>query len=189
MTDTSIYFRGVNASESASLHGRKALTPIIAGAVSGGFVAIAWVIGFIVHFVKRRQHEAAAIAAGYKSYRDFIVAKPTPNSMAFRIPPDPAVTGDQKGATEPEIVVEDEDEGTERGAGLPRSDRTEPGSPSSQQLLYSAESTPPSGYVLSSPWTGASSSVDSAASFLSTRDSDSPFPPLSRLRSLDNIRE
>ena len=142
--------------------------------------------------MKRRQHEAAAIAAGYKNYRDFIVSKPTPNSMAYRIPPDPAVTGENKsghGAMGPEIVVQDEDEGTEHGEGLPRSDRTEPGSPSSQQLLYSAESTPQSGYMLSSPWTGASSSVDSAASFLSTRDSDSPFPVLSRLRSLDNIRE
>jgi hypothetical protein len=160
---------------------RRALTPLIAGVVSGGFVAIAWIVGFIIFYVKRRQHEAEARALGYKSYKDFIVSKPALNSIRYYIPPDPAVVYTNRVSGHAfipsEILVEEAEEleegGAEKEVTTLRSDRPEPGSPSSQQL----EMTPSSTTLLtSSNWLPTQYSPDdSTTSILSNRDSDSQY--------------
>jgi len=80
--------RAVSPSESASLKGHKAKTPIIAGSICGAVILIAYVAGFIV-YLKRRRHRrnlTAKIAAD---------ATPLPEDTHARqpviIPPDPAV--------------------------------------------------------------------------------------------------
>ncbi|KAF9653799.1 hypothetical protein BDM02DRAFT_3182254 [Thelephora ganbajun] len=88
--------RSQNPSEIASLHGEKAKTPIIAGSVSGACVLLAWTIGFIVFFVRRRRQIRRAKEAGFKSHRDIIDFVPIPNAMTFIIPPDPALVGSRK---------------------------------------------------------------------------------------------
>jgi len=71
----------------------KAKTPIIAGSVSGACVLLAWTVGFIIFFVRRRRQRLRAKEAGYKSHRDIIDCEPVPNPTTFIIPPDPALVG------------------------------------------------------------------------------------------------
>ena len=74
----------------------KAKTPMIAGIISGGAVGLAWIIGFIIYFIKRHRREKRAIAAGYKGHREML--DPPKKPQAFIIPPDPAIV---EGALEP----------------------------------------------------------------------------------------
>jgi len=181
MSHTLIYSRAtIDVSESAALHGHKALTPIISGLVCGSFIALAWAVGFIVFYVKRREHETAARALGYKSYKDFIVSKPALNSTRYYIPADPAVDRRSDvgmGTSEPLIEEEMEedvaDDRTERIEMRPRSDMPEPGSPASQQLFESLV-TPSSTTLLVSSWLGSQSSPDDISTE-SNRDSDSQY--------------
>ncbi|KZT21439.1 hypothetical protein NEOLEDRAFT_1139556 [Neolentinus lepideus HHB14362 ss-1] len=79
-----------NPSESAALHGHKAKTPIIAGAVSGSCVGLAWIIGVSIYIYKRQRRRARARAKGLKSHRD--LEEPVADvESQYIIPPDPAV--------------------------------------------------------------------------------------------------
>jgi len=82
--------RAVSPSEAASLGGKKAKTPIIAGSICGGLMLLAWVIGFGIYFRKRynRKQRNRLIAEGKAAPRekDLEVAK-----EKIIIPPDPAV--------------------------------------------------------------------------------------------------
>ncbi|KAI0630087.1 hypothetical protein C8Q77DRAFT_1136257 [Trametes polyzona] len=91
-------------SREAALHGHRALTPILSGAISGGIVGVAWIIGIIVWLYKRHRRAKRAKAAGFRSYREFL--DPPKKQEAFIIPPDPAVI---KGQVKPgqKIVIED----------------------------------------------------------------------------------
>lgn len=75
---------------------QKAKTPIIAGSVSGACVLLAWTIGFIIFFVRRRRQKQRAKELGFKSHRDIIDFVPIPNPTTFIIPPDPALVGPRK---------------------------------------------------------------------------------------------
>jgi len=79
-----------SSSEAAALGGKKALTPIIAGSVSGGVLFIIWVIGFAVYFRKRyrRKQRKRLIAAGKAEPRQKDLELATEKIV---IPPDPAV--------------------------------------------------------------------------------------------------
>ncbi|KAI0330982.1 hypothetical protein GY45DRAFT_1322902 [Cubamyces sp. BRFM 1775] len=92
-------------SRQIALHGaRRALTPILSGAISGGIVGVAWLIGLVVWLYKRHRRARRAKAAGYRSYREFL--DPPKRQEPFIIPPDPAVI---KGQVRPgqKVVVED----------------------------------------------------------------------------------
>lgn len=67
----------------------RANTPVIAGAVSGGCVGAAWIIGFIIYFYKRHRREKRARAAGFRSHREML--DPPKKKETFVIPPDPAI--------------------------------------------------------------------------------------------------
>lgn len=83
---------------------KRALTPILSGAISGGIVGVAWLIGLVVWLYKRHRRARRARAAGYRSYREFL--DPPKRQEPFIIPPDPAVI---KGQVRPgqKVVVED----------------------------------------------------------------------------------
>ncbi|KAI0661298.1 hypothetical protein C8Q70DRAFT_1043906 [Cubamyces menziesii] len=92
-------------SRQIALHGAKrALTPILSGAISGGIVGVAWLIGLVIWLYKRHRRARRAKAAGYRSYREFL--DPPKRQEPFIIPPDPAVI---KGQVRPgqKVVVED----------------------------------------------------------------------------------
>ncbi|EIW63560.1 uncharacterized protein TRAVEDRAFT_43848 [Trametes versicolor FP-101664 SS1] len=91
-------------SREIALHGHRALTPILSGAISGGIVGVAWIIGIIVWLYKRHRRARRAKAAGFRSHREFL--DPPKKQEAFIIPPDPAVI---QGQVKPgqQIVVED----------------------------------------------------------------------------------
>ncbi|EPQ57026.1 hypothetical protein GLOTRDRAFT_104666 [Gloeophyllum trabeum ATCC 11539] len=78
-----------NPSESAALQGHKAKTPIIAGAVSGSCVGLAWIVGLAIYIYKRQRRKARARAAGLTSHRD--LEQPGNIKEKYRIPPDPAL--------------------------------------------------------------------------------------------------
>ena len=65
------------------------MTPTISGIVSGGCVAIAWIIGFMIYFYKRHRREKRARALGFRSHREML--DPPKKQEAFIIPPDPAI--------------------------------------------------------------------------------------------------
>ncbi|OJT06958.1 hypothetical protein TRAPUB_2159 [Trametes pubescens] len=92
-------------SRQIALNGKhRALTPILSGAISGGIVGVAWIIGIVVWLYKRHRRARRARAAGYRSHREFL--DPPKKQEAFIIPPDPAVI---QGQVKPgqQIVVED----------------------------------------------------------------------------------
>jgi len=75
-----------NPSESASLMGHKAKTPIIAGSICGGLMGLAWIIGFSIYFYKRwRKKKLRRIGAVPQGE---VLKKP---EEKFIIPPDPAI--------------------------------------------------------------------------------------------------
>ncbi|PCH43432.1 hypothetical protein WOLCODRAFT_164436 [Wolfiporia cocos MD-104 SS10] len=76
-------------SEQASLHGHRALTPLISGAVSGGTIGVAWVVGLLIYFYRRWKGHRAVRSAGLRSHRELDVPPPKPEP--YIIPPDPAV--------------------------------------------------------------------------------------------------
>ncbi|TFK23958.1 hypothetical protein FA15DRAFT_670049 [Coprinopsis marcescibilis] len=84
--------RDVSASESASLQGQPAKTPIIAGAVCGGVLFIAWVIGFAIYFRKRyNRKKQKRLAEQGKAEPPKEKLPPNASTERFIIPPDPAV--------------------------------------------------------------------------------------------------
>jgi len=80
----------VSSSEAASLGGKKALTPIIAGSICGGLMFLAWTIGFTIYFRKRykRRQRHRLIAAGKATPKETDLDVLQENVI---IPPDPAV--------------------------------------------------------------------------------------------------
>ncbi|KAF8650439.1 hypothetical protein AX16_005242 [Volvariella volvacea WC 439] len=76
--------------------GERVITPLIAGSVCGGLLAIAWLIGFTIYFTKRyqrkrfkRQLETGLINPGEGK------GKGRETEKRFIIPPDPAITMQQ----------------------------------------------------------------------------------------------
>ncbi|KAI1785753.1 hypothetical protein LXA43DRAFT_899114 [Ganoderma leucocontextum] len=90
-TTPTLVARAMTPSESreAALHGQRALTPILSGAISGGIVGIAWIVGIVYWLYKRHRRARRAKAAGFASYREFL--DPPKLKHPFIIPPDPAV--------------------------------------------------------------------------------------------------
>ncbi|KAJ7593983.1 hypothetical protein C8J56DRAFT_853803 [Mycena floridula] len=85
--------RAVSSSEAASLHGRKAKTPILAGAICGSVMGFAWLVGFTIYFYKRWRHKK-------RKREGLLVEKenvPIPgDAEQIIIPPDPAVISGQR---------------------------------------------------------------------------------------------
>ncbi|KAI0341896.1 hypothetical protein BDW22DRAFT_1357982 [Trametopsis cervina] len=106
-------------SEQASLHGQRALTPILAGSISGGLVGVAWIVGFIIYFYKRHRREKRARALGFRSHREML--DPPKKKEAFIIPPDPAIV---EGDVEPGAKIYDDPK--LQGSEMPQHARTEP---------------------------------------------------------------
>jgi len=76
------------SAEAASLHGKKAKTPMLAGAIIGSIMGAAYVIGFTIYFIKRCKRK--------KLHRRIEEGKAEPKvhpepKERFVIPPDPAV--------------------------------------------------------------------------------------------------
>ncbi|KAM5533236.1 hypothetical protein V8D89_013101 [Ganoderma adspersum] len=97
-TTPTLVARAMTPSESreAALHGKRALTPILSGAISGGIVGVAWIVGIIYWLYKRHRRARRAKAAGFASYREFV--DPPKVKGPFILPPDPAVL---KGQAQP----------------------------------------------------------------------------------------
>jgi len=92
-----------SSAEAASLHGQKAKTPMLAGAIIGGIMGVAYIIGFTIYFVKRckRKRLHRRIEAGMAEPKPI----PEPKEKVV-IPPDPAVLlGHHRGG---EFIVVDE---------------------------------------------------------------------------------
>jgi hypothetical protein len=146
---------------------------MIAGIVSGTCVGIAWIVGFVIYFVKRRRRDQVARAAGFHSHKDYIFTKAIANPPTYIIPPDPAlVDAHLNTVVEREPVVQNRSE--------PHADiHSVPPSPSIQRKYSQSEYTPATGS--STPMLGgfSNSIQDSTASFLSTKDSDSHLPGMS----------
>ena len=98
---------------------KRALTPILSGAISGGIVGVAWIVGIIYWLYKRHRRARRAKAAGFASYREFV--DPPKVKGPFILPPDPAVL---KGQAQPgqKIVLDKRHKhkhkhGNENGSG------------------------------------------------------------------------
>ncbi|KIK09960.1 hypothetical protein K443DRAFT_671276 [Laccaria amethystina LaAM-08-1] len=80
----------VSSSEAASLGGKKAKTPIIAGSVCGSLLLLAWIIGFAVYIrkLRKRTQRNRLIAAGEMAPREKDVRPPAEKVVIL---PDPAV--------------------------------------------------------------------------------------------------
>ncbi|KAJ7045693.1 hypothetical protein C8F04DRAFT_1065823 [Mycena alexandri] len=81
-------FLAQTSAEAASLHGKKAKTPMLAGSIIGGIMGTAYIIGFTIYFVKRckRKRLKRRIEAGKAEPK----VEPEPKEKIV-IPPDPAV--------------------------------------------------------------------------------------------------
>ncbi|KAI0072436.1 hypothetical protein K474DRAFT_1711595 [Panus rudis PR-1116 ss-1] len=101
-----VFLSPASASAAAALHanGHKALTPIISGAISGGCVALAWIIGFAIYFYKRHRREKRARALGFKSHREMLDPPKKPQDP-YIIPPDPAIV-EGKAVPGEQIIVQ-----------------------------------------------------------------------------------
>ncbi|KAK7005662.1 kinase domain-containing protein [Favolaschia claudopus] len=77
-----------SSAQAASLHGKKAKTPMLAGAIIGSIMGAAYVVGFSIYFWKRykRKKLKRQIEAGTAQPK----VRPEPKEKVV-IPPDPAV--------------------------------------------------------------------------------------------------
>lgn len=133
-------------------------------------MVLAWTVGLIIYLVKRRQQKRQALAAGYKSRKDYIFIETSPNPPIYIIPPDPALAGTHVEKPTPKQP----DLGRPSEPQMPEIVE-EPGYPPSPQKHSELESTPPPTTTASTPMLGTQSSIyDSAASFISADDSDPP---------------
>ncbi|KAJ7683252.1 hypothetical protein B0H17DRAFT_1074521 [Mycena rosella] len=115
LADPSATSGNVLAQSSDPAHGPKPKTPMIAGSVVGGIMAIAYIIGFTIYFVKRckRKQLNRRIAAGEAEPKD----QPPPKERIL-IPPDPAVL---LGHNRPgDVIVVDEKRHHHRQKSVPR---------------------------------------------------------------------
>jgi len=79
--------RAKSSSEAAALpNGEKALTPIIAGSISGAIIGVAWIVAVVYALVKRHRRKKRYKKAGRP---ELVHEQPRPD--AFIVPPDPAV--------------------------------------------------------------------------------------------------
>jgi len=83
-----VNFLAQTSAEAASLHGKKAKTPMLAGSIIGGIMGTAYIIGFTIYFVKRCKHKRLKrrIEAGKAEPK--VEDEPAEKIV---IPPDPAV--------------------------------------------------------------------------------------------------
>ncbi|GBE81167.1 hypothetical protein BKA93DRAFT_820839 [Sparassis latifolia] len=87
---------------------RSIAMPTIAGAVTGSCIGVAWIVGLILWFIKRRQRWNRARRAGLKTHRQLPDTVPKPE--AYIIPPDPAII---EGAGKPREVAYRDDPATD----------------------------------------------------------------------------
>ncbi|KAF7376289.1 Protein kinase domain-containing protein [Mycena sanguinolenta] len=82
------YVLAQSSAEAASLHGHKAKTPMLAGAIIGSIMGAAYVVGFTIYFWKRckRKKLKRRIEQGKAEPK----VQPEPKERIV-IPPDPAV--------------------------------------------------------------------------------------------------
>ncbi|KAH9839362.1 uncharacterized protein C8Q71DRAFT_508460 [Rhodofomes roseus] len=107
-------------SEQASLHGQRALTPMISGVVSGGTIGILWIVGLLIYIYRRYRGHQQVRSAGLRTHRELDILPPKPE--AYILPPDPAII---QGFRAPgERVVPDDPRAD--GNGNPKHVRTEP---------------------------------------------------------------
>jgi len=118
LADPSASFGNVLAqtsAEAASLHGHKAKTPMLAGAIIGGIMGVAYIIGFTIYFWKRckRKKLHRRIEEGKAEPK----VEPEPKER-FVIPPDPAVL---LGHNRPgDVIVVDEKRHHHRQKSVPK---------------------------------------------------------------------
>ncbi|KAJ7200703.1 hypothetical protein C8J57DRAFT_1544270 [Mycena rebaudengoi] len=120
----------VSSSEAASLKGKKALTPIIAGSVIGGIMGIAYIVGFTIYFIKRskRKKLKKLIAAGEAS------PKPVPEPKEKIV-----LLGHHKPG---DVVIVDEKRRHHRTKSAPRVQQTEQAPDGSTSQLVRADTDP-----------------------------------------------
>ena len=70
---------------------QRALTPIIAGSISGGCVVIAWIIALATYLFKRYRKKKR-----YKKFGRPDLVDENPKAEVFIVPPDPAVIQGQR---------------------------------------------------------------------------------------------
>ena len=87
--------------------------------MSGGAVALAWFIGFIIYFYKRHRREKRARALGFRGHREML--DPPKKPEAFIIPPDPAIV---EAGLHPGERIYDDPKVT--GSGMPKHAHTLP---------------------------------------------------------------
>ncbi|KAF9263371.1 hypothetical protein L218DRAFT_987737 [Marasmius fiardii PR-910] len=82
----------VSSSEAASLGGKKAKTPIIAGSICGAVMGVAWLIGLFIYIRKRYKRKLKKRAAEAEGKEPPVLKSKTPDpGEKIIIPPDPAV--------------------------------------------------------------------------------------------------
>ncbi|KII92732.1 hypothetical protein PLICRDRAFT_27744 [Plicaturopsis crispa FD-325 SS-3] len=155
------YAETPSQSEWESLHGKQALTPIIAGSISGGCVAIGWFIGAILYYNHRRRRKIREkkVALGLKKPK--VKAEPQVEQKLI-IPPDPAVL--QGHAKPGEFIFAEDDRklnhpafghfrharsasGKELPGKIPATETDMDGSPSLSQPMLSTDMTIPAKVV------------------------------------------
>ncbi|KAF9529231.1 hypothetical protein CPB83DRAFT_812532 [Crepidotus variabilis] len=139
--------RVISSSEAASLKGKRALTPILAGSICGGIMLLAWIIGFSVYFRKRynRKKRNRLIAQGKAQPREKDLKMLQEKVV---IPPDPAVLLGQRQPGEM-VFPEREQSNTTKlpwssssSSAFPKSNSKIPSSPSKGVLANDANLAP-----------------------------------------------
>jgi len=119
-------------------HSQKALTPIIAGTISGTCVGTAWLIALIVIILKRRRRRKRLQKTGRLD-----LLNEAPQEHPFILPPDPAVVS---GAHEPgERIYREKSEQPGKGKGrafFPSRHGSRTGSMTAQQSQVSEKPLP-----------------------------------------------
>ncbi|TFY62889.1 hypothetical protein EVJ58_g3574 [Rhodofomes roseus] len=108
-------------SEQASLHGQRALTPMISGVVSGGTIGILWIVGLLIYIYRRYRGHQQVRSAGLRTHRELDILPPKPE--AYILPPDPAII---QGFRAPRRARRPPTTRAQTGNGNPKHVRTEP---------------------------------------------------------------
>jgi len=120
-------------SEQATLHGHRALTPMISGAVSGGTIGILWIVGLLIYIYRRYRGHQQVRSAGLRNHRELAIPPPKPE--AYILPPDPAIIQGFRVPGE-RVVPDDPRTG---GNGKPKHATTVPLTPNEKSELRKEE--------------------------------------------------